>query len=106
MRKPQTTGPRRDNRLSSVWAGKANRLSRPTFLDFGSISVRALAELNSDRESSRDHWIVAARRSPYFLSSKDAEPASTLTSIAPAGAEESMVRLLLTDPASAFEFTV
>jgi len=25
--------------------------------------VRALAELNSDRESSRDHWIVAARRS-------------------------------------------
>ena len=27
----------------------------------------------------------AARRSPYFLSSRDAEPASTLTSIAPTG---------------------
>ncbi len=89
--------------------GEPIRFSRPTSLDFGPISMRALAELHGKRKASRGHWIITAHRSlltSYFLSLRDAEPASTLTSIAPAGAEESMVRLLLMDPASVLEFTV
>jgi len=69
--------------------------------------MRALDELNSERESSRGHRIVAGRPPLSLLLVLKGRRAGVDAHVDSAyGAEGSMIRLLLTDPASALELTV